>query len=69
MPQGQYRVRQQSERARRPSEDRARREHGGYIESPKKLAKAYEEAFERNKLKLAEQREELRRLAKARHSR
>jgi hypothetical protein len=63
MPQGEARVRRRSER---PSEDRARREHGGYIESAAKLAKAFEEAVERNKRKLAEQREELRHLAAVR---
>ena len=62
MPQGQYpRVRRRSER---PSEDRARREHGGYIESPKKLERQLADGLERTRLRLEQQREELRHLAR-----
>ena len=52
---GQYRVHRA--KGRQVEYDETRRyEHSGYIESPAKLAKAFEEAVERNKLKLAEQR-------------
>jgi hypothetical protein len=46
--------------------ERARYEHGDYIESPAKMLQAYEEGLERTKLKLAEQREELQRRARMR---
>ena len=44
----------------------SRTNHNGYAETPATLAKAFEEAVERNKLKLAEQREELQRRARIR---
>jgi hypothetical protein len=53
-------------RAHRPSEDRARREHGGYLETPAKMAKAYEAGLERTRLRLEQQREEIRHLARVR---
>ena len=64
MPLGHYRVRRRSDR---PSEDRARREHG-YAESPAKMLKAYEAGLARTKAKLTEQREELARRARMRGS-
>jgi hypothetical protein len=51
---------------RRLDLDRARREHGGYLESPAKMLKAYEEGLERTKARLAQQREELQRQARMR---
>jgi hypothetical protein len=53
-------------RVRRLSEDRVRREHGGYLESPAKLLKAYEAGIERTRLRLEQQREQLQHLAKIR---
>jgi hypothetical protein len=55
-------------RPRRPAaEDKASRyKYGGYVESPAKLAKALEEPVERNKLRLADQREEIARRARIR---
>jgi hypothetical protein len=55
-------------RVRRLSEDRARREHGGYLESAKNLERQLAEGLERTRLRLEQQREELRRLAAARNS-
>jgi hypothetical protein len=55
-------------RVRRLSEDRARREHGGYLESAKKLERQFAEGIERTRLRLEQQREELRRLAAARRA-
>jgi hypothetical protein len=55
------------DRSRRLSEDKVSRyKYGGYVESPAKLAKALEEAVERNRQRLAAQREELQRRAKIR---
>jgi hypothetical protein len=68
MPQGQYRVRRRSEHAHRPSEDRARREHGDYLESARKLELQREEGLERTRQRLEQQREELARLARVRSS-
>ena len=42
---------------------RSRSSDSSYIESPAKLEKQFEAALERNRLKLAEQREEIRRIA------
>jgi hypothetical protein len=39
-----------------------------YVESPAKLARAFEEALERNRQRLDEQREEIRRSAAVRHA-
>jgi hypothetical protein len=47
-------------------ENRARREHGDYLESPAKMARAFEEGLERTRAMLAAQREELARLARMR---
>jgi hypothetical protein len=47
-------------------EDRARREHGGYLESVRKLELQREEGLERTRQRLAEQREELARRARMR---
>jgi hypothetical protein len=55
-------------RVTRPSEDRARREHGGYIESPKKLERQFADGLERTRLRLEQQREEIRRLAAIRRA-
>ena len=55
-----------ADRRRRLDEDRARREHGGYLESPAKLAKDYEAGLERTRQRLAAQREELQRRARLR---
>jgi hypothetical protein len=49
---GQYRVHRAKGR-RVEYDETSRFEHGGYIESPAKMLKAYEEAVERNKRKLA----------------
>jgi hypothetical protein len=51
-------------RVRHPSEDKARREHGGYAESSAKLELQREEGLERTSQRLAEQREELARQAR-----
>jgi hypothetical protein len=53
-------------RVSRLSEDRARREHGGYLESPRKLELQREEGLERTRARLAVQREELARQARMR---
>ena len=50
-------------RWRAKAEDKRGRFDNSYIESPAKLEKAFEAALERNRLKLAEQREEIRRVA------
>jgi hypothetical protein len=63
MPQGQSRVRRRSERV---AYERDSRKHHGYAESPAKLLKAYEEGLERTRLRLEQQREELRHLARVR---
>jgi hypothetical protein len=52
------------DRSRRTSEDTRR----DYVESPAKLAKAFEEAVERNRQRLSEQREELQRRARIRRN-
>jgi hypothetical protein len=49
--------------------DKAHRYNHGYAESPATLLKAYEAGLERTRQRLAEQREELKRLARARHNR
>jgi hypothetical protein len=49
--------------------EKARREHGDYLESPAKLLKAYEAGLERTRHRLAEQREELQRRARIRRGR
>jgi hypothetical protein len=57
------------DRSRRLSEDKVSRyKYGGYVESPARLAKAFEEAVERNRQRLAEQREELQRRARTRQN-
>jgi hypothetical protein len=55
-------------RARCLSEDRARREHGGYLESAKKLERQFADGLERTRLRLEQQREELARRARVRRT-
>jgi hypothetical protein len=60
-------VNKSPDRSRRLSEDKVNRyKYGGYVESPAKLARQFEEAVERNRQRSAEQREELQRRAKIR---
>ena len=59
---GQYRVHRAQGR-RVEYDETSRSEHGGYIESPKKLERQFAEGLERTRLRLEHQREELRRLA------
>jgi hypothetical protein len=59
---GQYRVHRAKGR-RVEYDETSRYEHGGYIESPKKLERQFAEGLERTRLRLEQQREELRRLA------
>ena len=65
MPQGQYpRVRRRSERV--AYERDSRTNHNGYAETPATLARQFAEALERTRLRLEQQREELRHLARVR---
>ena len=57
------------DRSRRREEDRARREHGGYLESARSLERQLEEGLERTRQRLAEQREQIARLARMRERR
>jgi hypothetical protein len=63
MPQGQYRVRRRSERI---AYERDRRKNYGYAETPATLARQFAEGLERTRLRLEQQREELRHLAAVR---
>jgi hypothetical protein len=49
--------------------DKAHRYNHGYAESPATLARQFAEGLERTRLRLEQQREELRRLAAVRHNR
>lgn len=53
-------------RVTRLSEDRARREHCGYLESVRSLERQREEGLERTRARLAVQREDLQRQARMR---
>jgi hypothetical protein len=64
---GQYRVHRTKGR-RVEYDETSRYEHDGYIESPKKLARQFNEALERTRLRLEQQREEIRRTAAIRRA-
>jgi hypothetical protein len=60
---GQYRVHRAKGR-RVEYDETSRFEHGGYIESAKKLQRQFAEGIERTRAALERQREELQRLSK-----
>jgi hypothetical protein len=64
---GQYRVHRAKGR-RVEYDETSRHEHGGYIESAKNLERQLADGLERTRLRLEQQREELRCLAAARRA-
>ena len=64
---GQYRVHRAKGRHVEYDET-SRHEHGGYIESPKKLARQFAEGLERTRRRLEQQREEIRRTTAVRRA-